>query len=115
MEAEDMLVKLRVLISKLDAILLYLLGLRKSQGILDKVEKQILETRTKAALSVEELKRELDLPIHCPEREAQELADMKQIAASQDMQLTETEIEEYFTRIFAASGQAQEKQRRAAT
>lgn len=118
MEPTAKLLQLRQLISHLNVLMLILLSLKKKPTFTDCTD-ELLEplgqTRLKVALEIELVKRELGEPIHCPQREREELSRLQQLALELELSLSAEEIEAFFQEVFTASRQAQEKQRFAAT
>lgn len=115
-EANKALARLRVMVSRSNAILLALLDLRKKpgfEGCALNLIKQVRAYRTSLTLEIGKVKQILDLPIYCPKREEEELALLQTLANGLKINLSAEEIREFFLGIFAESRKAQEEQRAA--
>lgn len=110
--------RLRRYISLLDTLLLCLLACAKKDGCADCAQSliaQVQQMRLQVALAIELEKRALGQPIYCPKREREELGRLQRLAEELKLPLQAEEIEAFFQEVFAASREAQERQRREAT
>jgi len=118
MELEKALSRLRLLIDQIDTLILTLLNARKERFSenteIEDTMMELLLTRTKAGLLVEQYKRRLGLGIRNRRREREVLLRLYQLAELSEMALTRREIRRYFKALFAMSRNAQYNQRRLA-
>ena len=113
-DKEKQLLRLRLIISRLDAAILVLLAANNNPEFKEGEQKSmaaLLELRNEVVILLGKIKTELGLPIYCPQKEGEKLKRLKTVANLLDLSISDQEIDEFFRAVFKKSRQIQEQQR----